>query len=171
MQAKPAMVQPPQHQHTTQITISGVGESEDAEFREPTPSQASSASPKSTDTRPVGGKAVSTNGGAKKTLPFTDGTEFLAVGVSKKRGKFLLVAKDDKHVVLSVRNLARDPNAELERLEGSMFTSWCPTPARLSFAAPKRLRGRSQRSRSPRRSGGSTMFSSSRIGFIRLSLP
>ena len=117
MQAKPAMVQPPQHQHTGNITISGVGKSEDAEFREPTPSQASSASPKSTDTRPVGGKAVSTNGGAKKTPPFTDGIEFLAVGRSEKRGKFLLVAKDDKHVVLSVRNLGRDPSAELERLE------------------------------------------------------
>ncbi len=117
LKARPAEVQPPQHQHTTNITISGVGESEDAEFREPTPSQASSASPKSTDTRPVASRAVSTNGGAKKTPPFTDGTEFLAVGLSEKRGKFLLVAKDDKHVVLSVRNLARDPNAELDRLE------------------------------------------------------
>ena len=117
MQAKPAMVQPPQHQHTTNITISGVGESEDAEFREPTPSQASSASPKSTDTRPVASRPVSTNRGAKKTPPFTDGIEFLVVGLSEKRGKFLLVGKDDKHVVLSVRNLARDPNTELERLE------------------------------------------------------
>ena len=27
IQAKPAMVQPPQHQHTTNITISGAGES------------------------------------------------------------------------------------------------------------------------------------------------
>ena len=39
------------------------------------------------------------------------------MAVSKKGGKFLLVAKDDQHVVLSVRNLRRDPNAELERLE------------------------------------------------------
>jgi hypothetical protein len=62
-------------------------------------------------------QAVTTKGGTKKTPVFTDGIEFLAVGRSKKGGKFLLVAKDDKHVVLSVRNLGRDPNAELERLE------------------------------------------------------
>ena len=43
--------------------------------------------------------------------------EFLAVGVSEKRGKFLLVAKGGKHAVLSVRNLARQPVEELERLE------------------------------------------------------
>ena len=52
-----------------------------------------------------------------------------------------------------------------------MFTSWCPTRARLSFAAPKRLRRWSRRSRSRRRSVGSTICSSSRIAFIRLSLP
>ena len=62
-------------------------------------------------------QAVSTKGGPKKTSPSAHGIEFLAVGVSKKGGKFLLVAKDDKHVVLSVRNLGRDPSAELERLE------------------------------------------------------
>ncbi len=62
-------------------------------------------------------QAVSTKGSTKKTPPSTHGIEFLAVGVSKKGGKFLLVAKDDKHVVLSVRNLGRDPSAELERLE------------------------------------------------------
>jgi uncharacterized protein (DUF927 family) len=52
-----------------------------------------------------------------KTHPFTHEIEFLAVGVSEKRGKFLLVAKGDKHVVLSVRNLRRQPVEELERLE------------------------------------------------------
>jgi hypothetical protein len=62
-------------------------------------------------------QAVTTKGGTKKTPPFTDGIEFLAVGRSKKGGKFLLVAKDEKHAVLSVRNLGRDPSAELERLE------------------------------------------------------
>ena len=49
--------------------------------------------------------AVNPKGSTKTTPPFTDGIEFLAVGVSKKGGKFLLVAKDDQHVVLSVRNL------------------------------------------------------------------
>ena len=58
--------------------------------------------------------AVSNKGGTEKT---SHGIEFLAVGRSKKGGKFLLVAKDDQHVVLSVRNLGRDPGAELERLE------------------------------------------------------
>ena len=43
--------------------------------------------------------------GTKETPPDTHGVKFLAVGVSKQGGKFLLVAKDDKHVVLSVRNL------------------------------------------------------------------
>jgi hypothetical protein len=52
-----------------------------------------------------------------KTHPFTHEIEFLAVGVSEKRGKFLLVTKGDQHEVLSVRNLGRDPSAELERLE------------------------------------------------------
>ena len=61
--------------------------------------------------------AVSTKGGPKKTSPSVDGIEFLAVGRSKKGGKFLLVAKNDKYAVLSVRNLGRDPSAELERLE------------------------------------------------------
>jgi hypothetical protein len=55
--------------------------------------------------------------GPTKTSAYTQGIEFLAVGVSEKGGKFLLVAKDGKHVVLSVRNLGRDPSAELERLE------------------------------------------------------
>ena len=62
-------------------------------------------------------QAVTTKGGPKKTSPYTQGIEFPAVAVSKKGGKFLLVAKDDQRVVLSVRNLARDPNAEFERLE------------------------------------------------------
>ncbi len=48
---------------------------------------------------------------------YTAGIEFLAVGVSEKRGKFLLVAKDGMHVVLSVRNLTRQPKEELGRLE------------------------------------------------------
>ena len=62
-------------------------------------------------------QAVGTKGGSKKKSPYTHGIEFLAVGTSKKGEKFLLIAKDDKHVVLSVRNLGRDPSAELERLE------------------------------------------------------
>ena len=61
--------------------------------------------------------AVNPKGSTKKTPPFIDGIEFLAVGVCKRGGKFLLVAKDDRHVVLSVRNLGRDSIAELERLE------------------------------------------------------
>jgi len=52
-----------------------------------------------------------------KTHPCTHEIDFLAVGVSAKQGKFLLVAKGDKHVVLSVRNLKRQPIEELERLE------------------------------------------------------
>jgi uncharacterized protein (DUF927 family) len=52
-----------------------------------------------------------------KAHPFTHDIEFLAVGVSAKHGKFLLVAKGDKHVVLSVRNLTRQPKEELERFE------------------------------------------------------
>ncbi len=62
-------------------------------------------------------QTVSNKGGSEKTSPSTRGIEFLAVGRSKKGGKFLLVAKDEKHVVLSVRNLGRDPSAELQRLE------------------------------------------------------
>ena len=62
-------------------------------------------------------QAVTTPGRTKKVISDTHGIEFLAVGVSKKGGKFLLVAKDGQHAVLSVRNLARDPSAELERLE------------------------------------------------------
>ena len=58
-----------------------------------------------------------TQGGTEKTSHDLHGIKFLAVGVSQQGGKFLLVGKDDQHVVLSVRNLARDPNAELERLE------------------------------------------------------
>jgi uncharacterized protein DUF927 len=61
--------------------------------------------------------AVSTKGGPKKTSPSMEGIEFLAVGISKKGGKFLLVAKNGKYAVLSVRNLGRDPSAELERLD------------------------------------------------------
>ena len=45
------------------------------------------------------------------------GIKFLAVGVSKQGGKFLLVGKGAQHAVLSVRNLQRDASAELERLE------------------------------------------------------
>jgi putative DNA primase/helicase len=48
---------------------------------------------------------------------YTAGIEFPAVGVSERRGKFLLVAKAGKHVVLSARNLTRQPKEELERLE------------------------------------------------------
>jgi hypothetical protein len=53
----------------------------------------------------------------EKTAPDLHGIKFLAVGVSQQDGKFLLVAKEDQYVVLSVKNLARDPSAELERLE------------------------------------------------------
>ena len=42
VQTNPAAVQ---HQHPANVTISRVGEGEDAESREPTTSQASSASP------------------------------------------------------------------------------------------------------------------------------
>jgi hypothetical protein len=46
-----------------------------------------------------------------------DDIKFLAVGVSEKGGKFLLVARGDRYVVLSVRGLRRDPQAEFDRLE------------------------------------------------------
>ncbi len=55
--------------------------------------------------------------GDKELHPFTHEIEFLGVGVSEKRGKFLLVQKGDKHAVLSVRALKRQPQDELERLE------------------------------------------------------
>jgi hypothetical protein len=62
-------------------------------------------------------KEVITQGGPPNASSDLYGIKFLAVGVSQQGGKFLLVGKDDQHVVLSVRNLARDPSAELERLE------------------------------------------------------
>ena len=43
----------------------------------------------------------------------TCGFEFLAAAASEKRGKFLLVAKEGKYVVLSVRNLTRQRKEEL----------------------------------------------------------
>jgi Domain of unknown function (DUF927) len=51
-----------------------------------------------------------------KTHPSNHKIEFLAVGVSETRGKFLLVAKGE-NAILSVRNLTRQPTEELERLE------------------------------------------------------
>src|SRR5260370_21873211 len=117
MQARPAEVHPSQHQHTDDIAFPGAGDSDDDELQETAIKQVSSASPKSTATPPVGGKAVTTKGGMDKTSPDPHEIKFLAVGVSKKGGKFLLVANDDKHVVLSVRNLARDPAPDLERLQ------------------------------------------------------
>jgi hypothetical protein len=56
-------------------------------------------------------------GGLANTSSDLEGIKFLAVGIGQQRGKFLLVGKDDQYAVLSVRNLARDPNTELERLE------------------------------------------------------
>jgi hypothetical protein len=56
-------------------------------------------------------------GKATKAWKYTGGLEFLAVGTSAKHGKFLLVSKGEKHVVLSARNLRRQPAEELERLE------------------------------------------------------
>lgn len=53
---------------------------------------------------------------AKSDRP-NDECQFLAVGVSDKKGKFLLVARGNKSVVLSLRELGRNPNIELERLE------------------------------------------------------
>ena len=46
-----------------------------------------------------------------------DELKFVAVGVSDRKGKFLLVATGEKYVVLSVRSLGRNVSAELERLE------------------------------------------------------
>ena len=60
---------------------------------------------------------MGSKGGSGKPPGPSDEYEFLAVGVSKKGGKFLLVGRADKHVVLSVWGLARDPSSELERLE------------------------------------------------------
>jgi hypothetical protein len=65
----------------------------------------------------VDSQAVITQRGIEKASHDLHGIKFLAVGVSQQGGKFLLVGKDDRYVVLSVRNLARDPSAELERLE------------------------------------------------------
>jgi hypothetical protein len=59
---------------------------------------------------------MATQGSLRKPNADLHGIKFLAIGVSKQ-GKFLLVGKDDQYVVLSVRHLAREPNAELERLE------------------------------------------------------
>jgi hypothetical protein len=70
-----------------------------------------------TEPRAVVRQAVTAKAGTEKTPSDMQGIKFLAVGVSKKGGKFLLVAKGDQRVVLSVRNLGRDPNTELERLE------------------------------------------------------
>jgi hypothetical protein len=70
-----------------------------------------------TEPRAVVSQAVTAKAGTEKTPSDMQGIKFLAVGVSEKGGKFLLVGKDDQYVVLSVRNLARDPNTELERLE------------------------------------------------------
>jgi len=54
---------------------------------------------------------------SSKTHPLKHEIELPAVGSSEKRGKFLLAVKDDKYVVLSVRNLGRDATSQLERLE------------------------------------------------------
>ena len=116
LKAKPAKVQS-QHQHPHDITILGVDEQVDDEVQGTTSKPAISASPQPTNSQPAARRDMGTQRGKQKASSYTQGIEFLAVGVSKKGGKFLLVGKDDKHVVLSVRNLRRDPSAELERLE------------------------------------------------------
>jgi hypothetical protein len=80
----------------------------------------------------VTSQTVSTKGSKQKTSPFTDGIEFLAVGVGQKGGKFLLVGKDGKYVVLSVRNLGRPGNTELEKLE-EINVYLLTQPARQAF--------------------------------------
>jgi hypothetical protein len=62
-------------------------------------------------------KEVTTQGGPPNASSDLYGIKFLAVGVSQQGDKFLLLAKGDQHLLLSVKNLARDPSAELERLE------------------------------------------------------
>jgi len=59
LEAKPAEVQPPQHKHTDDFEFRAVGKSEDDELQETTMKQARSASPKPTNRRPAGSKAVS----------------------------------------------------------------------------------------------------------------
>ena len=117
-------------------------------------------------------QAVTTKGGTKKTSPDTHGIEFLAVGRSKKGGKFLLVAKDDKHVVLSVRNSGRDPSAELERLEALDVHLLVPQRAQgFPSARPKSCEDGADVRRRDADRMVRRCFSSSRIAFIRLSLP
>jgi hypothetical protein len=77
-------------------------------------------------------QGVTTQDGAEKTSPDLHGIKFLAVGISQQGGKFLLVGKDDQYVVLSVRNLARDPSTELERLE-ALDVHLLVQPARQAF--------------------------------------
>ena len=77
-------------------------------------------------------KALIVKGGPKQVSSVMDRIEFPAVGVSKKSGKFLLVTKDGKYVVLSVRNLARPGNTELEKLE-EINVYLLTSPARQDF--------------------------------------
>ena len=72
---------------------------------------------RATDSRSVRTITPQSLKGDKNLHHFTHEIDFVAVGVSEKRGKFLLVKKGDKHAVLSARALKRKPEDELERLE------------------------------------------------------